>query len=137
VKKLLPLCFLVLGLGAGRADAGSLALFNPGLAQGCTAARFSVCLALTPYAFSGGTTLLTGLVTNYGPATGLPGEASLSIGGGEVTTSGIQAFAAWSRTAVTEIPEPSTLGLLGAGLAALAVSLGRRTRARSAVTSAV
>ena len=45
---------------------------------------------------------------NHGPGTGLPGESS--------------------RSAVTEIPEPSTLGLLCAGLVAVAVSLGRRAR---------
>ena len=72
MKKLLPLCVLVLGFGVCQAQA------------------------------------------NDGPLTGLPGEAS--------------------RSAATEIPEPSTLGLLGAGLVAVAVSLGRRARARSTVT---
>ena len=119
MKKLLPLCVLVLGLGVGRADAGSLGLFDshPGLAQGCTAAGFSVCLAQAPYGFTG-------------PATGLPDETSPgSIGGGDGgVTSGIQTFAVWSRSAVIAIPEPSTLGLLCAGFVAMVVSLSRRRR---------
>jgi len=129
VKKLLPLCFLVLGLGVGRADAGSLGLFDVrcGLTQGRAAADFTGCLGLTPDAFSGGTGLLTGAAASYGPMTGQPDHASpSSMGGGATATSGIQTLAAWSQSAVTEIPEPSTFGLLCAGLVAVAVSLRRR-----------
>jgi hypothetical protein len=209
VKKLLPLCFLVLGLGVGQAQAAAIlqidaaglltgatgvmvdgtaydvsfqagscnTVFNgcdptldlfftsgasalaasqalldqvfigenvgigdpagpgffdshPGLTRGCTDGAFNVCMALTPYSFTNGSSLLlVGLATNYGPFTGRTDEASLSsAGGGGVTTSGIQTFAVWSPSPVAPVPEAPSVALLGTALIVFVLPLGRRAR---------
>ena len=104
---------------------------HPGLTQGCTAAAFEVCIAVTPYGFSGGLLLLAGFATNYGSVYDwtLTDLASLSsiVGGGTVTA-GNQTFAVWSVSPVVTVPEPSTVALLSTGLLALMRPLGRRAR---------
>ena len=105
---------------------------HPGLTLGCPQGDFNVCMALTPYSFTSGTSqLLAGVATNYGPFTGRTDEASLeTIGGGGVATSGIQTFAVWSPSAVTPspVPEPTTIAMLCTGLITMVLPLRRRAR---------
>lgn len=106
----------------------------PGLTQGCTLAAYDLCMALTPYGFEIGTSLLqSGFATNYGSASLLSDVASLgTTGGGGVETSGIQTFAVWSLSPVNGVPEAPTLALLCAGL--LALALHHRSHRREVVS---